>query len=314
MTLLFFLFTIVDRILALEENELPRQNKFFEKHYYIEKMDTLEEIHDPKLQEKIEHHMQANHNLPFQDTAREAGFSSFAVKKEASKPIEINPSLLETRDQKSTAIISRLKSAPALPVSCLASAEHVIAMQNSVKDFVSEFKPKSKNRVMYEITVKEYLTGFSDVRRQISRLQQALLDHDAQLLKRDISIHADRSKRLYFIEISTQRGDIQKIIKGIKSLKPFKIINTHFDDIGLNEGLCLIKEDASNPIHALVDIANTGGDMKGFLERDAGLTSGLNTHTYQDNHWTFNFYSSLKDMQQRTGYTDKSYAVKLALK
>ena len=78
-------------------------------------------------------------------------------------------------------------------------------------------------------------------------------------------------------------------------------------------GLCLIRGDASNPIHALVNIASTDG-MKGFLERDAGLTSGKKTHLYQDNHWTFNLYSSLEDLQKRAGYSDKSHAVKLVLK
>lgn len=285
--------------------------KFFEKHYYLEKKDALVEIKDNAFQKKIESHMRTHHNLPPLNTAREAGFS--AVEMDVDKAIEINPSLLETHKENSEAIISRLPSAPALPISCLASAEHVIAMQNSVKDFVSEFKPKSKSRVMYQIMVKSYLTGVTNINDQIAHLESCLLKYDNQLVKKDISIRVDRKKRLFVIEISTQRGDIQKIIKSIKSLRNFKIINTNFAEVGLNQGLCLIKGDASNPIHALVNIANTE-DTKGFLERDAGLTSGLKTQTYQDNHWTFNFYSNLEEMQHRTGYSDKSYAVKLVLK
>lgn len=292
---------------------MPTNLTFFEKHYYIEKKDGFREIHDADLQDRIEAHMKTHHNLPLQNTAREAGFSSIQMPIHASKPIEINPSLLETHQKRSLATVSRLKSAPALPVSCLASAEHVIAMQNSVKDFVSEYQPKSKQRVVYQILVKEYLTSASNIRENMAKLKLAIVKNDDQLTTSDISIHADTKKRLYQIEISTQSGDIQKLIKSIKKLRNFKIINTNFDEISLNEGVCLVKGDASNPIHALVNIANADG-MKGFLERDAGLTSGQKTHTYKDNHWTFNVYSSLEEMQQRTGYSDKSHAVKLVLK
>ena len=250
--------------------------------------------------------MKKHGNLPPDGIAREMGYSSIAI------DAEINPSMLEKVESSSVLILSRLKDAPVLPISCLASAEHVISMQNQVVDFVSESQPSSENKVMYQILVRPFAIGNTRNTNK-ALLLKAFLTYDPQLRIKDVSIQFLTKTKLFSIEISTQIGDIQKTIKAIKSLKMFTIINYEFADIGLNEGLCLIKGNATNPIHALVNIANTDS-KKGFLERDAGLTSGQKTASYQDNHWTFNFYESLSDLQHRTGYTEKSSAVRLFLK
>ena len=287
--------------------------KLFEKRYYRETSRKTVEISDPLEQGQIDSYMRTHRNLPPYGIAREAGYSSFVL--ESDKKAKINSSMLQQRSvpgSSNAEIISRLKDAPELPISCLTSAEHVIAMQNLVVDFVDEYTPVNKKQVMYQLLVRFFAIGISR-KKQEDLLVAAILKHDDQLLRKDIEISCQASKGLFSVEVNTQIGDIQKTLRAIKSLKQARLVNCSLDEIGLNEGICLVKGNLSNPIHALVNIAEAGS-KKIFLERDAGLTSGLATSRFQDNRWTFNFYENLQDLQRRAGYTEKSSAVKLYLK
>lgn len=306
----------------LAERLLARHIKK-ERHCYRE--ETLKrglvEITDPDEHRVIATHMKKHRNLPPEGTACETGYSSLVL--EASvEEVEVNPSLLLIRraaGDSSAVILERLRpTAPKLPISCLSAAEHVIALQNEVTDFVSDYKPACKKRVMYRIVIQiaPSVRNFTEFE---TRLRAAIKRFDECLTDKSIAIHFARRIKRMFIEISTQIGDIQKLIKAITTIRECTIISPEFPDIGLNEGICLVKRDASNPIHALVNVAQIKDkkdkkDKKVFLERDAGLTSGLHTPFFQDSHWTFNPYASVKDLKQKTGYSDTAFAVKLYLK
>ena len=287
------------------------RRKKIEKHYYREKKGIVSEINDPIAKTQIDEHILLPGNLPPESTARETGCSSIEL--DSATQVDINPSMLGTSSSSHSLIISRLKIPPALPVSCLAAAEHVIAMQNRVSDFVSELEPASKKRVMYRIFARLH-SHWNYIKEDEQRLFEAILNHDAQLSENDIMISTDRKSKLCTIEVNTQNGDIQNIIKAIKGVQGVKILNAEFNEIGINEGICLINGDGSNPIHALVNIANVN-DKKCFLERDAGLMTGSEKSnlSYRDRHWTFNAYSDLSEIQQQSGYKKNSIAVKLFL-
>ena len=289
-----------------------------ERHYYRETNGTVSEITQRETILAIDTHMEENQGEPPEEIAREIGYSQIIVAKD-DKPC-FNPSMLQlassgTRNS-SYYILSRLKDAPKLPISCIAAAEHVIASQNQVKNFVCETEPKSKQYVMYRLVVRSL--GGRQYHREIPELlYQAILNSDAKINQHDVLISefTENRHRYFRIEIGTQIGDIQKIIKNIKACKLVRLSDAKFDEIGLNEGLCLVKQDTSNPIHALVNIAEfPHSQKKCLLERDAGLTTGLTTHSYQDSKWTFNMYENLEELKNRTGYKPDSYAVKLTLK
>ena len=299
----------------MAEKLLPRHT-IKERHYYRENLKRgLVEIKDKDEQEAIDAHMKKHRNFPPEGIACETGYSSLVLGS-SSEEVSVNPSLLLKRraaGDSSAVIIERLRpKAPKLPISCLSAAEHVIALQDKVTDFVSDYKPASKKRVMYQIllqiapTVMDFPTFETRVRTSLKRFDECLTDEN-------IAIRFYRKAKRMSLDISTQTADIQKLIKGIKSIRECTIVNPAFPGIGLNEGICLVKSDASNPIHALVNVADTK-DKKVFLERDAGLTSGLHTPFFQDSHWTFNPYRSLEDLKAKTGYSEKAFAVKLYLK
>ena len=188
----------------------------------------------------------------------------------------------------------------------------MIAMQNRVTDFVSADEPSQKKQVVYQLLLRVKGAVLYDSLIEQARIKDALLWFDSGLHTEDISIGLSGSG-LFVVEVSTQIGDIQCMTKAINSLGYyFEFVDVDFADIHLNEGVCLVKRDATNPIHALVNIADTAAE-KYFLERDAGATSGTHTATFQDRSWMFNRYCSLDELYKVRGRAADFFAVKLCL-
>ena len=278
-----------------------------EQHYYKEVGKSIVCIDDEQEQKKIDTFMKRHATTPPR-TSRESGYSSYMF---TGSKVAVNTSMVKKQKiDKNHYLISRTSEAPTLPVSCLASTEHVIAMQNKVANFKSEYEPKSKQNVMYLIQLS-CSTKKMNVRDEKKEILSLLQQYDDTLNRRDIRIFYNKRKAIFTIKASTQVVDIQILVRALTSEKKYKIVDCSFKDIGLNQGVCLVKRDASNPIHALVNIADSDSE-KGFLERDAGTTSGRHTATYQDCNWTFNFFSSLEDMRKRTEYPTNALAIKIS--
>lgn len=277
-----------------------------ERHYYKESNKKIVHVSNKKEQERIDAFMQRHATTPA-NTTRESGYSSYLF---GIKKVKINKSMLKKEKTKDGAyFLSRAATAPKLPVSCLASAEHVIAMQEEVTDFKSEFEPSTKQQVMYQVLVS-CSTPKLNVKQEIASLLKRIHRYDEFLDKSNVHISYNKTLGVFDIRVSTQAADIQLLVQALTSVKKYQVVSCDFSDIGLNQGVCLVKEDASNPIHALVNIADSDGE-KGFLERDAGTTSGRTTESYQDSNWTFNFFTSLNDMRQQTAYPQNTFAIKI---
>ncbi|MFZ4077777.1 MAG: hypothetical protein ACOYKA_07315, partial [Legionellaceae bacterium] len=297
-----------------------------EANYYREdeELSKLKVITDKKLQVKIDEHMKKHHNYPPLFISKEAGYSSIHIPD--ALEITLNPAMLKKTsvvvskkrsraaavDNSEMPLVERAMGAPKLPVSCLAASEHVIAMGNRVSHFVSDTEPAEKKHVVYQLLVRIH-SSLKSVALEKKSLLEAFTRFDPLLDPGDISIRYNRLPSLFIIEVSTQTGDILKMVKGIKSIKNAQIVNIDLSSIRLNEGICLIKGDASNPIHALVNIGDSESD-KIFLERDAGSTTGKHTEHYQDDRWLFNVYSSLDDLRKEAGYSSQSYSCRLFLR
>ncbi|WP_454783384.1 hypothetical protein [Legionella sp. WA2022007384] len=277
-----------------------------EQHYYKEVGKRLVCIDDEKEQRKIDQFMKRHSTTPPR-TSRESGYSSYMF---IGSNVEVNTSMVKKQKiDKNHYLISRTSKSPTLPVSCLASTEHVIAMQDKVADFKSESEPKSKQNVMYLIQLS-CSTKKMNARDEKKAILSLIHQYDDTLNKNNIRIFYNKRKAVFTIKASTQVVDIQLLVRALTSEKKYKIIDCSFKEIGLNQGICLVKRDASNPIHALVNIADSNSE-KGFLERDAGTTSGRHTSAYQDCNWTFNFFTSLEDMRKRTEYPRSALAIKI---
>jgi hypothetical protein len=281
-----------------------------ETHYYREKKRGLELITDEAEQRRIEEYRKRHGKNPPDGTAVESGLSAVEVPSTAT--LEYNESLLEEVCEghgRTRRILRRRLDAPELPVSCIAAAEHVIATREEVPDFESEFTPPAKRKVTYQILLK-LPKGISWDKADETIVSQ-LKKCDPTLNEKCFSLSLQPA-RVAAIEIGTQRGDIQVVIKALNRLNRFgyRLIDAKLSEIGLNEGLCLVKKDGDVPIHALAHIARVGA-KKGFLERDAGFTSAPST-SYKDNRWTFNFYRDIAALKKENGYSaDKVTAVKL---
>ncbi|AWN75650.1 hypothetical protein LEAN103870_16545 [Legionella anisa] len=278
-----------------------------EQHYYKEVGKKIVPIEDEDEQRKIDEFMKKHHSETPSHTARESGYSAYMFH---GRAVEVNTSMVKKRKvDEEHYLISRAPKAPTLPVSCLASTEHVVAMQEDVKDFMSESEPQTKQNVMYLIPLA-CSTKKITIRNEKSAILKLLHQYDSTLNRNNVSITYNKEKVVFEIKVSTQVADIQVLVRALTSTKKYKIVDCDFEDIGLNQGVCLVKRDASNPIHALVAIVDSNSE-KGFLERDAGKTSGRNTASYQDRHWTFNFFTSLEDMRKKTEYPEDTFAIKI---
>ncbi|AUH70853.1 hypothetical protein [Legionella sainthelensi] len=278
----------------------------YEQHYYKEISKKIVPIKNEDEQRKIDKFMEKHSTTPHR-TTRESGYSAYLFK---GKKIEVNASMVKKRKiDKDHVLITKINQAPTLPVSCLASTEHVIAMQDEVDDFKSELEPQTKQNVMYLIQLTCH-TKKINVSSEKKALLNLMHEYDATLNKKNVRIIYNKGNAVFEIKVSTQVADIQLLIRALTSKKKYNIINCDFEDIGLNQGVCLVKKDASNPIHALVNIANSDSE-KGFLERDAGTTTGLYTASYQDRNWTFNFFNSLENMREKTEYPKDTFAIKI---
>ncbi|KTD17517.1 hypothetical protein [Legionella jordanis] len=283
-----------------------------ETHYYQEKKQKIHEIKNFKLKKKIDSHMKSHKNMPPDGTTRESGYSVYCF---SGSEVRANRAMVHAKKNGHAYILSRLKNAPKLPVSCLASAEHVISMQSEVEDFQSEFLPESKKQVVYEINLK--INNPSNWKTERNKLLKVICENDDLLTAADIHLSCDKKSQIVTVELGTQQADIQHTIGNLRNARRYQILSCNFDAIQLNEGICLLKPDASNPIHALVNIAegrSEGVTTKFFLERDAGKTSGQACSSYQDNKWTFNFFTSLSQMKQQTGFPENALAVKIVKK
>ncbi len=277
-----------------------------ERHYYKEANDKISHIENKAEQRKIDAFMQKHSTTPA-NTSRESGYSSYLF---GIRKVKINKSMLKKEKTTDGAyFLSRAATAPKLPVSCLASAEHVVAMQDEVTDFKSELEPTTKKQVMYQVFVS-CDTGKLNIQKETTDLLTCIRKYDKTLDENNVSITYNKERGVFDIQVSTQTADIQLLIQALTSVKKYKVVSCDFADIGLNQGVCLVKEDASNPIHALVNIADSDSE-KGFLERDAGTTSGSTTESYQDSNWTFNFFKNLDDMRQKTAYPQNTFAIKI---
>lgn len=278
-----------------------------EQHYYKEVGKKIVPIEDQDEQRKIDEFMKKHHSETPPRTSRESGYSAYMF---SGKKVQINPSMVKKRKiDKEHFLISRVSKAPTLPVSCLASTEHVVAMQKDVKDFKSESEPQTKQNVMYLISLS-CSTKKLNVRKEKSAVLKLLHQYDNTLNKKNVGITYNKEKAVFEIRVSTQVADIQVLVQALNSKIKYKIVTCDFEDIGLNQGVCLVKRDASNPIHAMVNIVDSDSE-KGFLERDAGTTSGRNTASYQDSNWTCNFFSSMPDMLKKTNYPKDTLAIKI---
>ncbi|WP_131777993.1 hypothetical protein [Legionella bozemanae] len=278
-----------------------------EQHYYKEVGKKIVPIEDEEEQRKIDEFMKKHHSETPPSTSRESGYSAYMF---SGKKVEINTSMVKKRKiDKEHYLISRAAKAPGLPVSCLASTEHVVAMQEDVKDFKSESEPQTKQNVMYLISLS-CSTKKINVRKEKSEILKLLNQYDDTLNRNNVSITYNKEKAVFEIKVSTQVADIQVLVQALNSKTKYKIVNCDFEDIGLNQGVCLVKKDASNPIHAMVNIVDSDSE-KGFLERDAGTTSGRNTASYQDRNWTCNFFTSIPDMLKKTNYPQSTLAIKI---
>ena len=288
-----------------------------ESHFYREDREGLLEITDSKEKERITSYRKKHCNYLPDGTTCESGYTSLEF--DASSAVCINPSLVEKRTPgggSTATIVARLSDGPKLPVSCIAVVEQVVAMQNEVTDFVSDREPSSKKRVMYQIMLRRTRTSLYlyDAAEEAEHMRAALIKEDpVHLTKEDITITFAPSTELFTIEVSSQKGDIQKIIKGINKLRYYSIVDVDFKDVHLNEGICFVKSDASNPIHAVVNVADSAFE-KGFIERDAGATSGAHTELYQDNFWTLNKFQSLQEIHKHRRHESPYVAVKMYLK
>ncbi|KGP62850.1 hypothetical protein EP47_14310 [Legionella norrlandica] len=283
-----------------------RELNKYEQHYYKEVGKKVVLIEDEDEQRKIDKFMERHSTTPSY-TARESGYSAYMFN---GRGVQVNTSMVEKQKiDRDHYLISRAAKAPALPVSCIASAEHVVAMQDEVTDFKSEFEPKAKQNVMYLILLS-CSTKKLNVLKEKKAILNLLQKYDDTLTKDNISITYNKKKSVFEIKVSTQIADIQLLIRALTSSTKYKIVDCDFEEIDLNQGVCLVKKDASNPIHALVNIVNSDSE-KGFLERDAGTTTGMLTETYQDRNWTFNFFTSLDDMREKTKYPESTLAIKI---
>lgn len=287
--------------------ERKRQLSQREQHYYKEIGKKIVPIVDKNEQRKIDEFMKKHHSETPPHTSRESGYSAYLFH---GRKVDVNTSMVKKRKiDKEHYLISRMPNAPTLPVSCLASTEHVVAMQKDVKDFQSESEPPKKKNVMYFISLS-CSTKKINVRNEKSAILQLLQKYDNTLNRNNVSITYNKEKAVFEIKVSTQVADIQVLIQALTSKTKYKIVDCDFEDIGLNQGVCLVKKDASNPIHAMVNIIDSDSE-KGFLERDAGTTSGRNTASYQDRNWTFNFFTSLDDMRKKAEYPQSTLAIKI---
>lgn len=285
-----------------------RQATGYEQHYYKEVDNQIVPIDDQEEQEKIDAFMKRNNSLTPPYTSREAGFSTYNF---YGKTVNINGSMLKKKkiDSDEHYLISRAPEAPKLPVSCLASTEHVIAMQEYVDDFQSESLPETKQNVMYLISLSCNARKIN-IQNEKKSILKLITQYDKEIQAKDVHIIYNKDKAVFEITVGTQVADIQLLVRALSSKSQYTIVDCDFNDISLNQGICLVKRDASNPIHALVNIADSEHE-KGFLERDAGTTSGRSTDSYQDNNWTFNFFTSLSDMREKTKYPENTLAIKI---
>lgn len=281
-----------------------------ETHYYREKKRGLELITNKADQRGIDEYRKRHGKNPPDGTAVESGLS--AVEVSAKSTLQYNESLLEEVCEghgSKRRILRRREDAPELPVSCLAAAEHVIATFERVPHFESEFTPPVKRKVTYQILLK--LPKGVSWEKADETIGSQLKKFDPTLNEKCFSLSL-LPARVAAIEIGTQRGDIQVVIKALNHLNRFgyKLIDAKLNEIDLNEGLCLVRKDGDVPIHALAHIARVG-TTKGFLERDAGFTSVPAT-CYRDSRWTFNFYQDIAKLKKENGYSpDQVTAVRL---
>ncbi|CEK11706.1 hypothetical protein [Legionella hackeliae] len=296
---------------AHNKNSPYDKENVYQKKYYREKRLKLFEVHKKKEQQMIDEYIQNHDNLPPTGTAREMGYSSYVF---TGVDLVTNSSMIDVQKSTDTTfILSRLQeNAPKLPVSCIASTEHVVCMQDQVEDFQLESLPESKKEVKYQLLIRSNSNIQPTDIEKATLIAVICLDDDI-LTAEDVVVTYDQTRKLYVVELGTQLADIQQVIRNLQAHPQFQIENCKFEDVGLYQGICLLKPDASNPIHAMANIAqgmsDDGQPVKFFLERDAGKTSG--TARYQDNKWTFNLFKSLPTMFQETGYPLDSIAVKI---
>lgn len=287
------------------------QKSIFQWNYYRERHGKTSKIKIKKTQQKIDEYMSKHAQLPPSGVARESGYSQLVFE---GTHVEINRSMLDTEEiEKGEAWLLKKKTEsqlPLLPVSCIASTEHIIAMNHEVQNFESEYLPESKKKVTYQLLVKIDSNSMNN-----NDLLKIICEEDDILTASDIAISYCTQRNVFVIELPTQLVDIQDVVDRINQVKKLHIVDCNFDDIALNEGICLVKRDASNPIHALANIAQ-GIDKKGnasrfFLERDAGKTTGKCVKNYQDNNWLFNCFRSGDELKKNTFYPADAYMVKI---
>lgn len=245
--------------------------------------------------------------------SRENGYRKLTLAIHADK-IQINDKLIKKKSSTSSAtIISKLKEKTiALPVSCMGSTEHIVAMENQVTHFVSEFRPKSKKDVYYQIKL-EYEDDALSATDKIENIGISIQDKDSQIDPSDWNIHHIKDNH-FILEASTQQCDIELILSALTQLPNITILPCEFNNIHLNEGLCLVSKKSEESIHAIVNIADTEKEGKVFLERNAGAMTGNSLSKYQDTKWVFRFFNDMPSLKASYGFDQSDYVIKIVKK
>lgn len=279
-------------------------------NYYREqnkrKRPTVELVTDHKLQAELEQDY-ARTKRAKNDFSIERGYRQLATEVKQDDKFDVNPSLLTTAEKKtesssSAFLLERLTDAPKLPVSCIDSTEHVVAMGDAVADFKSPSSPSTKNDVVYRILIKKVAVTAKTLASVIREGDEAIQEGHIKLTSHFNHIA---------IEIGTQVGDCLSIIQNLVK-HGFEIINCDFANIQKNEGICFVdkttKTKEGGPIHAVVNIASSSHSGKVFLNRDAGSMSGV-FHGYTDANWLFFKARDMADLRKQVGFGDERFAV-----
>lgn len=303
-----------------------------ETHYYQEFFNrktgvrTVEEVVKKTDINSIKSYMKNKRHYP-EGVTCEKGFSSLAITISDPARVIENPHLLKKRvekmrgkrardasDDESVVILERKPDATRFPVSCIETVEHVIAAADGpVLDYDATKHSAEKSHVVYQIFLKINTLVYVLEEEKASLLRR-ILTADPELTAENISVSFNPSQEIFIVEVSSQHGDVQKVIASLLPLRRYyTIVGKEFDQITLNQGICFVRKDGRGSIHALVNVADTPTG-KVFVERDAGAMSGT-CMTYTDAHWTMGFFKSREQIESARGYPkDSHYAVGIRFK
>lgn len=270
-------------------------------HYSAEKQNgkrVLLHVTNPVKQAKIDAYRET-HGMFEPNKTVEIGFSEFTV---LGDDVTVNESFLAIshtsyernvqigdhtyqRNIKTTTV-SRSENPLQLPISCVETTEHVVAVPKNTGDFIAHNKPEAKKQVYFQILIHENQSTLK--KKQL--LTTIVCTADKKLNDNDVIISYDDNKKCYLIEVATQKANIKAIIATLAE-NNLKLIDCDFDELKINEGICFVKLDGSNPIHARPIVGKLGNDII-CIEREAGSLPAI---SYQATNklWLFKPFNTL---------------------